>query len=539
MIRIKLDPAGMRATGLQFVAACDVLNTLASQLAATALPAMPPEMAARHRVNLAAVGQRLRACAAQALTLSEELQLRAAAAEAADAPSMHDQVLAAAQLHKAVMLDVTIVGAGGAVQSARLRIGQSGVTVRAQSGLRFTMPELAFDLGAEPAAPDPPPAPPAERPGDDPQPAPELARPVEQGSPISGPVAAGVHQAAALPVPADPPGPDYLFGDPLDPSGEGGPELRAADHDGNGAPPPKEMPKVVETDRQDWACWMAGAAAQEGLPPALPLMIGLASGGMRNMPEYEGGVGFFGTPAGEAYAPAGHGLPRGEQPDAKWWLDHPEAQLDRLVRQLQDSSGGSRTGDLSDAEALARWAHEVQPNLDPQELTSLHDAAADLVAHCRGGDATAASSVVKVATSQLGVHERAPNAGPEVDQYLAAAGAPSGSPWCAGFVTWSLQQAGHDMPGTGWAAVSSWVSAAQSEQHGLQIVSAADARPGDIVAYDWGHGTDFGADGHIGLLESGVEDGHFIALEGNSGDAVARMGRSMSEANIVFIRAGG
>jgi hypothetical protein len=146
---------------------------------------------------------------------------------------------------------------------------------------------------------------------------------------------------------------------------------------------------------------------------------------------------------------------------------------------------------------------------------------------------------VKAAVSQLGVHERAPNAGPEVDRYLAAAGAPSGSPWCASFVTWSMQQAGHELPGTGWAAVSHWVGAAQAGEHGLHIVSAADARPGDIVAYDWGGGNDFGADGHIGLLESGVHDGHFVALEGNTSDSVARMGRSMGEANIVFIRAGG
>jgi CHAP domain-containing protein len=537
MIRIKLDPAGMRASGLQFVAASDAMNTMAAQLAATALPAMPPEMAARHRLNLAAVAQRLRICAAQALTLSEELQLRAAAAQAADAPSMHDQVLAAAQVHRAVTLDVAIVGAGGAVQSARLRVGRSGVSVTAQSGLRLTMPELALDHGSERV--DQPAHEPAQRPGDDPQPVPEPARPVEQGSPIGGPVAAGVHEAAALPAPSHPAGPHYLFGDPLDPSGDGGPQLRADHHDGHGAPPHKEMPHATDTDRQDWACWMAGTAAHAGLPPALPLMIGLAAGGMRNMPEYDGTVGFFGTHAGQTYAPAGHGLPRGEQPDAEWWLDHPAAQLDHLVRQLQDSSGGLRTGDLSDPEALSRWAHEVQPDIDPQELVSIHDAAADLVARCRGGEGMAASSVVKIAASQLGVHERAPNAGPEVDQYLAAAGAPSGSPWCASFVTWSMQQAGHEMPGTGWAAVSNWVHAAQSGQHGLHIVSAADARPGDIVAYDWGHGTDFAADGHIGLLESGVKDGHFIALEGNSGDAVARMGRSMSEANIVFIRAGG
>jgi hypothetical protein len=541
MTTIRLDPAGMRASGLRFVATCDVLNGIAAQVAATALPAMPPAMAGQHRMNLEAVAVRLRSCAAQSTTLGEELQLRAAAAEAADAPTMRDQVLAAARLHEAVTLDVTVVGAGGALQAARLRIGEQGTAVRAQSGLRFTMPELAIDLAPEPDPAQPAAeAQPAARPGDDPQPAPEPARPVDQATPIGGPVAASVHQAVALPPdPTDPPGPSYHFGDPLHPSGDGGPELRAGHHDGSGAPPPKAMPHAVDTDRQDWACWMAGAAAHEGLPPTLPLMIGLATGGMRNMPEYDGSVGFFGTYADAAYAPSGYGLPRGAQPDAEWWIDHPKAQLDHLVRQLQDSSGGARTGDLSDGESLARWAHEVQPGLDPQELASIHDAAAELVSRCRGGEGMAASSAVKAAVSQLGVHERAPNAGPEVDQYLAAASAPSGSPWCAGFVTWSMQQAGHEMPGTGWAAVSHWVGSAQAGEHGLHVVSAAEARPGDIVAYDWGHGTDFGSDGHIGLLESDIKDGHFIALEGNSGDAVARMGRSMSEANIVFIRAGG
>jgi hypothetical protein len=100
-------------------------------------------------------------------------------------------------------------------------------------------------------------------------------------------------------------------------------------------------------------------------------------------------------------------------------------------------------------------------------------------------------------------------------------------------------QARHDMPGTGWAAVCNWAHAAQAGRHGLQLVSVEQARPGDIVAYDWGHGRDFGADDRIGVLESGFQDGRFIALEGNSSEAVARMGRSTSEANIVFIRAGG
>ena len=51
--------------------------------------------------------------------------------------------------------------------------------------------------------------------------------------------------------PAIPPehGPAPGHADPLDPSGDGGPELRAGDHDGAGAPPPKEMPHAVDTDR--------------------------------------------------------------------------------------------------------------------------------------------------------------------------------------------------------------------------------------------------------------------------------------------------
>ena len=73
----------------------------------------------------------------------------------------------------------------------------------------------------------------------------------------------------------------------------------------------------------------------------------------------------------------------------------------------------------------------------------------------------------------------------------------------------------------------------------MELVSAADARPGDLVAYDWGHGSDFGSDGHIGLLASDVTgDGRFEAIEGNYQDAVSHTARSLGDANIVFIRVG-
>ena len=76
------------------------------------------------------------------------------------------------------------------------------------------------------------------------------------------------------------------------------------------------------------------------------------------------------------------------------------------------------------------------------------------------------------------------------------------------------------MPGGGWAAVATWVRNAEQGNNGLKFVSAEDARPGDIVAYDWGGQNDFGSDGHIGFLDSTVKDGKFTALEGNNADAV-------------------
>ena len=95
------------------------------------------------------------------------------------------------------------------------------------------------------------------------------------------------------------------------------------------------------------------------------------------------------------------------------------------------------------------------------------------------------------------------------------------------------------MPGSGWAAVQTWVRNAEAKQNDLQIVSADQARPGDIVAYDWGHQDDFGSDGHIGFLASNVQGGKFTALEGNNHDAVMKVPRDVNMANVKFIRIGG
>ena len=96
--------------------------------------------------------------------------------------------------------------------------------------------------------------------------------------------------------------------------------------------------------------------------------------------------------------------------------------------------------------------------------------------------ARSAAAALRVAQTQRGVREvGGANTGPQVDEYLEAAGVSPGNPWCAAFMTWSLEQAGHKMPGGGWAAVATWVRNAEQGSNGLKLVSAEEARPGDIV----------------------------------------------------------
>ena len=167
-----------------------------------------------------------------------------------------------------------------------------------------------------------------------------------------------------------------------------------------------------------------------------------------------------------------------------------------------------------------RWRHRARRRR----------AVADAAAATAAGGSPLGASALQVAQGELGVRETGDNTGVDVDKYLAAADVGPGNPWCASFVTWALAQSGHKMDGGGWAAVATWVQNAEQGKNDLQIVSAEDARPGDIVAYDWGGQEDFGADGHIGFLASGVKDGKFTALEGNAQDAVMNVPRQSAVA---------
>jgi hypothetical protein len=533
---IRIDPEQVRVAGVAGVTCGDDLRAQAAQLKALRLPAMPAAMTARHQTAIQAVAARIGAIAGEYGMIGQELQVRAAAAQAADAAGGTAGAGAGRQLAGAVTTTVAIAGAGGTTTAVLLTATGSRVEATTSTGLRLTIPD-ALERPAAPAVTTPvsPPDPHAaahERPA--------AGRPVEQAQPVGGPPAVALAQAVVAPAATAPRGDaGALAGDAVDPSLLPAGEHRAGRKAVLGTPAPARQPAKEDSDRQDWACWMASSAAQAGLPPALPVMMALARSGMSNLPGASDDVGFFGLDPSRTYAPPGAGVGPGTRPEPDWWAANPDAQLHHVVRQLRDTGGGIRTEDLDDPAALGRWAAEAVPVTDAAQFQDAHTAAGELVSHCRqahAGGSAAAGSALRAAQSQLGVHEFGVNAGPQVNLYLATAGAASGNPWCASFVTWSLHESGHELPGHGWAAVSTWVNAAQSHQHGLELVDPAHARPGDIVAYDWGGGSDFSSDGHIGFLDSHVQDGRFVAVEGNSQDAVVRIDRSMDAANVVFIR---
>ena len=187
----------------------------------------------------------------------------------------------------------------------------------------------------------------------------------------------------------------------------------------------------------------------------------------------------------------------------------------------------------------------VQPPAGPASAVAAPGTAPAVVADAATATASGSSglgaSALEVAKQELakGVKETGVNTGADVNKYLASAGVAPGNPWCASFVTWSLEQSGRKMDGGGWAAVQTWVRAAEAGTNGLSVVSPEDARPGDIVTYDWGGQEDFASDGHIGFLASKVEGDKFTALEGNYQDAVLSVPRQMGDANVKFLRISG
>ena len=287
---------------------------------------------------------------------------------------------------------------------------------------------------------------------------------------------------------------------------------------------PRVRPRIPRgaASRQDVACWLAGQSRAAGAPGELLVMAALTESGGRNLGYGDAdSVGYFQIRPSTNFAPAGFGVPPGTKVSADWWVEHPDAQAAWAREKIAGTIGAGRDADLSDPAALGAWAQDIERSAYPDRYQQHYAEAHELVKHCHQARASASSAkgVLAVAARELGVREVGDNSGPRVSVYQERTGAYH-APWCASFVTWALEQSGHPMPAGNWAAVANYVGAAQAGAAGLEIVSAADARPGDLVAYDWGHGTDFGSDGHIGLLASDVSTGR--RLPGDRGQLPGR-----------------
>src|SRR5664279_452048 len=99
---------------------------------------------------------------------------------------------------------------------------------------------------------------------------------------------------------------------------------------------------------------------------------------------------------------------------------------------------------------------------------------------------TTPAQIVKLAESQIGIHEDP--AGSNHQKFGVWAGLDR-NPWCAMFVSWVFDHAGHTLPAInfsrGYWAVASGAAWAQS--HGMWVGSGSRAVPGDIVIFTFSH----------------------------------------------------
>ena len=114
------------------------------------------------------------------------------------------------------------------------------------------------------------------------------------------------------------------------------------------------------------------------------------------------------------------------------------------------------------------------------------------------------------------------------DEYLRAA-------WCDMSVTYWARQSGNTaavLPG-GDRAYTPWHAAdfqKVGRWHSGTSANVDQAKPGDIVFFDWGATNNIGAIDHVGIVETPLGGGRVQTIEGNTSDGVYRRVRS---ANVI------
>lgn len=140
--------------------------------------------------------------------------------------------------------------------------------------------------------------------------------------------------------------------------------------------------------------------------------------------------------------------------------------------------------------------------------------------------ANSAADVIRIAAAEIGYSRWSdPEAGTKYGRWYAKQTGSSyygtsGVPYCAMFVSWVMAQAGAKCEGIP-GAYCPWILTAGRKAG--KLASAADARAGDVVLFDW---EGDGISDHVGFVERN-SGGVLHTIEGNTNNgAVARRTRS-------------
>lgn len=128
---------------------------------------------------------------------------------------------------------------------------------------------------------------------------------------------------------------------------------------------------------------------------------------------------------------------------------------------------------------------------------------------------TAVASLLAIAAKEVGVKEAPGNRGPKVAEYMKAVGLREGFAWCAGFVSWCVQQTTKATGAVSALKYSAGVLVMWNMNPGLRV---KDPRPGDIFIMEFSKGT-----GHTGFV-TGVTATEIKTIEGNTNDGGSREG---------------
>lgn len=133
------------------------------------------------------------------------------------------------------------------------------------------------------------------------------------------------------------------------------------------------------------------------------------------------------------------------------------------------------------------------------------------LAHQRGGEVAA-----KWCRTKLGVteHPYGSNWGVPVQDWIKFTGYGGPVPWCGCFACFAVvHEGGAKIPVRVRLGYHGYIDQdARANRNGLHAVSVNDARPGDVVAYDFAH---------VGVIVGPTRDGMVHAIEGNTSSGIS------------------